>query len=41
MNSGVVNVVITDTHTTTGYRKSLITPKLVPKVAIMKENSPI
>ena len=41
MNRGVVNVVITDTHTTTGYRKSLITPRLDPSVAMIKENSPI
>ena len=35
------NVVITDTATTTGYRKSLITPKDKPSEAIMNENSPI
>lgn len=31
MNIGVVNVVITDTHTTIGYRKSLVTPRVVPR----------
>ena len=30
-----------DTETMMGYRKSSMTPKLIPTVAIMKENSPI
>jgi hypothetical protein len=38
---GVVKVVIADTATITGYRKLLVTFMDIPKVAIMKENSPI
>ena len=34
-------MVITDTATTTGYRKSLITPNERPSEAIINENSPI
>ena len=34
-------VVITDTATTTGYRKSLITPSERPSEAMINENSPI
>ena len=41
MKIGVVKDVMTDTHTTTGYRKSLITPSDIPRVATIKENSPI
>ena len=36
-----MNVVKTDTATTMGYRKSLVTPSDVPRVARMKANSPI
>lgn len=38
---GVRNVVMTDTATTTGYRKSLITPNDNPNDAMMNANSPI
>ena len=34
-------MVITDTATTTGYRKSLMTPNDRPSEAMMNENSPI
>ena len=32
---------MTDTATTTGYKKSLMTPSDSPKEAMMNENSPI
>ena len=38
---GVRNVVMTLTATTTGYRKSPITPSERPNEAMMNENSPI
>ena len=38
---GVVNVVIADTATAMGYKKSLVIFKLIPSVAIINENSPI
>ena len=38
---GVMNVVITDTATTMGYRKLLVTCRLTPSDAMMKANSPI
>ena len=38
---GVRKVVMTDTVTTTGYMKSLTTPRLRPSEAMMKANSPI
>ncbi len=38
---GVSKVVTADTATTVGYRKSLVTFKLTPSAAMMKENSPI
>ena len=41
MQKGVVKVVITDTATMIGYKKSLVTPRLLPMLAMMKENSPI
>ena len=41
MQKGVVKVVITDTATIIGYKKLLITPRLMPREAIIKENSPI
>ena len=41
MEIGVRSVVITDTQTMIGYRKSLMTPRLIPRVATINENSPI
>ena len=38
---GVMNVVITETATTTGYRKLLITCSDNPRLAMMNANSPI
>ena len=38
---GVVKVVMADTATAIGYKKSLVIFKLMPRVAIIKENSPI
>src|SRR3970040_957422 len=39
--NGVVKVVTAETATTIGYKKSLVTFNDIPKVAIIKENSPI
>ena len=39
--NGVVNVVTADTATTMGYKKSLVTFNVIPKVAMINENSPI
>ena len=41
MKNGVVNVVITDTATITGYKNPLVTPRPMPRFAMIKENSPI
>ena len=41
INTGVRNEVITDTQTIIGYRWSLMTPRFIPRVATMNENSPI
>ena len=38
---GVRKMVMTDTATTIGYRKLLVTPRDTPRVAMMKANSPI
>ena len=38
---GVKKVVTTDTDTTIGYILASSTPRLMPKVAMMNENSPI
>ena len=39
--NGVVKVVTAATATTIGYKKSLVTFSVVPKVAMINENSPI
>jgi hypothetical protein len=41
MKKGVVNVVMADTATAIGYKKSIVTFKDTPKEAMIKENSPI
>jgi hypothetical protein len=37
----VLKVVTAETATTIGYKKELVTLSVIPKVAIIKENSPI
>ncbi|MNL27529.1 hypothetical protein D3C87_1491240 [compost metagenome] len=38
---GVVNVVMAETATTTGYKNELVTLSVIPNVAMINENSPI
>ena len=38
---GVINVVAADTKTTIGYSESPVTPRLMPRDAMIKANSPI
>ena len=39
--NGVVNTVTAETATTIGYKKVLVAFRVTPKVAMIKENSPI